>query len=67
MTAAEARTYIANFHHVMGKKKPFAWVQMANGKKIFLKSMTDDDAIFIAGELQSWELEAAANVKKEIN
>jgi hypothetical protein len=57
MTADEARRYIANFRRytVPGT----AYVETTERRRIALDDMTDADALFVAGEFQRMELEAA--------
>lgn len=57
MTPAEARTYISNFHHIVGKPTPIKWVETPT-RTITFDQMTDQEALWVASEFQKWELEA---------
>lgn len=63
---AEARAYIAIFrkHTLPGAQ----WVD-TDVRRIFLDHMSDDDALFVAGEFQRMEAEAAARGRggREVN
>lgn len=57
MTIAEARDYIGLFrrHTLPGADL----VKTSSGRKIWLDRMTDEDALWVAGEFQRMEAEAA--------
>lgn len=62
MTPVEARNYIAVFrkHTIPGTD----YVNTSSGRRIQLNDMSDEDAVFIAGEFQRMEIEAADRKSK---
>ena len=52
-----ARQYVRNFKHILGKEATF--VETSSGRRIEFATMTDEDAIWVAGQLQDMERQAA--------
>ena len=57
-----ARQYVANFKHVLGKEATY--VETSTGRRIEFSTMTDEDAIWVAQQLQDMELQAARRGRK---
>lgn len=55
-TSEGARSYIANFKHVLGREATY--VQFGDGVVIHFNNMTDDEAIKVANALLFMEIEA---------
>lgn len=60
----EARTYIRDFKHILGKDVTF--VETNVGRRIDFETMDDVDAVWIAIQLQAMELEAAKRTSARI-
>ena len=55
--AAEARKYIADFKHILGKEA--SYVETSSGRRIEFATMDDEDAVWVAAQLRGMETEAA--------
>jgi hypothetical protein len=56
-SAADARKYIADFKHILGKEA--SYVETSSGRRIEFATMDDDDAVWVAQQLRAMETEAA--------
>ena len=52
-----ARQYVRNFKHVLGREATY--VETPEGRRIDFATMTDEDAIWVATQLQEMERKAA--------
>ncbi len=57
MTPQEARKYIENFNHIIGKK--VTYVDFNHGERVHFNNMTDEQAIRVANCFMDMEAEAA--------
>lgn len=55
-----AREYIKEFMHSLGKEHKTGFVD-TNERRINFSDMTDEDAVFVANQFQTWTAEAAKN------
>jgi hypothetical protein len=54
----QARRYIADFKHIIGKEA--SYVTTNQGRLIHFRTMSDEDAVWVAHELQGWVNKARA-------
>jgi hypothetical protein len=61
--AEDCRWYINHFELPSGK---LTFVDLAGGRRVFVNSMSDEDAVLIANELYEMELEGTARAQRRI-
>lgn len=66
MTPTEARAYISTFH-LKANCPPIQYVDLSGGSRVYIKDMTDEQAVDVAYMMADMEVEAAErSIKKGV-
>lgn len=63
---ADCRWYIDHFQREIFKN-PIQFADLADGRRVYLSDMSDEDAVIIANCFYDWEVRAALGTSQEIS